>query len=154
MSDYELEEIKGRGYYISIFPKVHTDFSPVKDKAVWDCSGSTLTTDWLGEIKIRYQNVDSFSTSFLEVKKYQALKELADKLDLTMCYINVYADATVTYNLSNLPIDSYEVTLEYCPVATSEDARGYTFKDMINLPKEAVSRKINIGYRRLEGWQK
>lgn len=150
MSNYDIEEAKGRSYYSMLYPKVLTDFSPLESKAVWDCSGSTLTNDWLGEIKIRYQSVDKFPTSFLEAKKYQALKELADKLNLVMFYINVYADATLVYNLSKLPVSSYEITSEYCPVATSEDARGYTFKDMINLPKEMVSRKINRGFTKLQ----
>ncbi|MES2265575.1 MAG: hypothetical protein V4520_02365 [Bacteroidota bacterium] len=150
MSEYDIEELKGRNYYSMLYPKVLTDFSPLESKAVWDCSGSTLTNDWLGEIKIRYQLVDKFSTSFLEAKKYQALKELADKLNLVMFYFNVYADATLVYNLSKLPVSSYEITSEYCPVATSEDARGYTFKDMINLPKEMVSRKINRGFTKLQ----
>lgn len=150
MDMYEIEEIKGRGYYSLIYPNVATDFSPVQDKSVWDASGSSISSDWIGEIKIRYQEVDQYSTSFFELKKYAALKAIAQELDLVIFYINVYADATLVYNISKMPIESYRVTNEYCPVSSAEDARGYTFKDMIHLPKEEVARKFNRGYRILK----
>lgn len=150
MSDYDKTELRGRGYIQQLYPSQNWDYSPLAEKASWDVSGQTSAGAFLGEIKIRYNNHDDYDTGFLEVLKYEKLKELsANNGNLPVFYFNVYKDKTLVYNLSKLPVSSYQITDVWCP-KTSEEDNGGMSKPMINLPIKDASSIKEFGYQRLK----
>lgn len=124
LSDYDKTELRGRGYIQKLYPNQNWGYSSLWEKASWDVSGQTQNGAFLGEIKIRYNNHDDYDTGFLEVLKFEKLKELPEQNgNLPVFYFNVYRDKTLVYNLSKLPINSYQVKDIWCR-KTSEEDRG------------------------------
>jgi hypothetical protein len=150
LSDYDKTELRGRGYIQQLYPSQTFDFSELKEKASWDVSGQTQNGAFLGEIKIRHIDHNDFDTGFLEVLKYEKLKEIsANNGNLPVFYFNVYKDKTLVYNLSKLPVSSYEVKDVWCPKTYEED-NGGMFKPMIHLPIKDASSIKEFGYQRLK----
>lgn len=150
LSDYDKTELRGRGYIQQLYPNQNWDYSPLEDFAPWDVSGQTRNGSFLGEIKIRYEYHDKYETGFLEVLKYENLKEISkNNGNLPVFYFNVYMDKTLVYNLSKLPIDSYEIKDVWCP-KTSEEDNGGIWKPMIHLPIKDASSIKEFGYQRLK----
>lgn len=146
---YKNEELKGRGCIQMIYPKNDWYYSPIENKEVWDFSGSTISGSFIAEIKIRYNASDTYETALLEKKKYENLKAIAESNNLTMFYFNVHSEATMIYNLSNLPVTAYTRDFVRCPVSSSEE-KGWERKEVIYLPINEVSKKIDIGYNNLK----
>lgn len=150
LSDYDRTEIRGRGYIQQLYPKQNWDYSPLKDKAVWDVSGQTSSGPFLGEIKIRGDYHDTHDTAYLEVMKYENLKEISkNNGDLPIFYFNVYIDQTKVYNLSKLPISTYEIKNVWCPKSSTEDLGG-KWKAMILIPIKEASPIEKVGFQRLK----
>lgn len=150
LSDYDKTELRGRGYIQQLYPSQNWDYSPLEEKASWDVSGQTRNGAFLGEIKIRYNYHDDFETGFLEVLKYEKLKKLSkNNGNLPLFYFNVYKDKTLVYNLSTLPISSYEVKDVWCNKTYEED-NGAMWKPMIHLPIKDASSIREFGYQKLK----
>jgi hypothetical protein len=150
LSDYDKTELRGRSYIQQLYPSHTFDFSPLEQKKSWDVSGVTASGSFLGEIKIRYNNHDDYDTGFLEVLKFEKLQELSQQNgNLPVFYFNVYRDKTLVYNLSKLPISSYQVKDIWCP-KTSEEDNGGVYKPMIHLPIKDASSIKEFGYQRLK----
>ena len=146
--EYTQEEKISRGYMAQAFPTLKKDYSGTQDS--WDVSGKTSTGKYIGEVKVRELFTTAHTTAFLELKKYNAVKEIADPLELTMFYFNVYYDDTLVWNLSLLPIGDYQKEKRWLPKSSTEPWKGYEWKDIIHLPIEAAQMKKGKGSDKME----
>jgi hypothetical protein len=138
---YTKEEAESRAYMQQVFPSIEMYYSEVD--APWDCSGTTKSGQFIGELKVRDLKSYSFDTAYLELKKFDAVKSIAEQLGLTIFYFNVYQDNTLVWNLSKLPIETYLQRLEWLPKSSTEPWKGYEYKMIIHLPiKDAQKRGL------------
>lgn len=127
------EEI-GRGVFLSLFSGLNWTESTDRF-AMWDISGSTKNIDLYGEVKARNLKSNDYPTTFLEVKKYDALMELANRTKTGRAfYFVTFNDGTAyRYDLKKIDVEMYRDKRQMKEV-TLEGQTKMVMKDIYDLP--------------------
>jgi len=129
------QEEKGRGVFLSIFSGM--TWTQNQDKfGVWDASGSTKTTDMYCEVKSRAIKSNEFYTTFLEVKKYNHLMNLADLSPTGKAFYFVTFTDGVSYLYDLKKIENIEIFRDQrlMKEVTLEGQTKMVMKDIYAIP--------------------
>ena len=146
------QESKGRDIYLQLHPNM--SWTTNQDKfGLWDLSGNTSCTsnriiknsnvDMYGEVKVRNLSSTSYSTTFLEVKKYYHLMDLANLTDNGKAfYFVAFSDATAAlFDLKTIDnIDQYW-TKRWMKEVTLEGQTKSVEKEIYDLPLSLAVKK-------------
>lgn len=103
------QENKGRQTFTTIFSGVTWTENPER-YGIWDLSATTVSNKVYTEIKSRNISSKDFSTTFLEVKKYQNITDLAKANEGKAFYFVTYSDdVSFLFDLSKLDLTEIPV---------------------------------------------
>lgn len=142
------QETKGRNIFLTCNPQMQWTESQSKFD-VWDLVGEKNDTKMYVEIKNREIKSTSYSTSFLELKKFKNLTELAtSSTGITKAFYFVSYTDNVSYlfDLTKLKLDQLKVEKRWMKEVTLDNRREYVEKEVIELPLTAASKKYTITY--------
>lgn len=142
------QENKGRDIFLTCNPSMKWTESQSKFD-VWDLVGTKNDTKMYVEIKNREIMSTSYSTSFLELKKYKNLTELASNSTgkSKVFYFVSYTDnVSYLFDLTKLKLDELIVEKRWMKEVTLDNRQEYVEKEVIELPLTAASKKYTITY--------
>lgn len=142
------QENKGRDIFLTCNPSMKWVESTSKFD-VWDLVGEKNDTKMYVEIKNREIKSTAYSTSFLELKKYKNLTELAsDSTGKAKAFYFVSYTDNVSYlwDLSKLKLDKLKIEKRWMLEVTLDHRQDYVVKEVIELPLTAASKKYTITY--------
>ena len=142
------QENKGRDIFLTCNPSMKWVESTSKFD-VWDLVGSKNDTKMYVEIKNREIKSTSYSTSFLELKKYKNLTDIANtSSDKAKAFYFVSYTDNVSYlwDLSKLKLDKLKIEKRWMLEVTLDNRQDYVEKEVIELPLTAASKKYTITY--------
>jgi hypothetical protein len=142
------QENKGRDIFLTCNPSMKWVESTSKFD-VWDLVGENNNTKMYVEIKNRGIKSTSYSTSFLELKKYKNLNDVASNSTgkAKAFYFVSYTDnISYLFDLTKLKLDELKVEKRWMLEVTLDNRQDYVEKEVIELPLTAASKKYTITY--------
>lgn len=143
------KEKEGRDKFISVFGNKLNLVESDNPGERWDLSGVTYSIDENGknffvEIKDREYASNTYKTCFMEHKKYQYLKELANDYEADFFYSCSYTDNVIyVFNLRKLLFDDINIVTIKAPKTHLDNYTYKVDKLMIEL-QFSLGRKYKI----------
>ena len=142
------QEDKGRDIFFTCCPNM--SWTENQDKfGIWDLKGNSESSEMYVEIKNRDIKSTSYSTSFLELKKYNNLLELANNSTskTKVYYFVTYADnVSYLFDLTKLKMDQIQKSKIWMKEVSLAGQDKMVQKEVIELPLAVAKKKYTITY--------
>jgi hypothetical protein len=142
------QENKGRDIFLLCHPIIQWVENNEKF-GIWDMCGTSDKSKMYVEIKNRGIKSTSYPTSFLELKKYKNLTDIASNSTgkAKAFYFVSYTDnVSYLWDLTKLKVDELKIEKRLMKEVTLDNQNAMVMKEVIELPLTAARKKYTITY--------